>query len=157
MDSSPDRQMRASTALAVRRRSSQDRRRLTALGSALGFRLSGEILTRSWWLSSLAPTIMSSRFSSGIRDMCSTKKPGSSANCGSAPLRDEEAIAGWRSRAGHRAAQSVGRKGVFRDYRLRVAAVVRDYGMSERREQAPAESRAIYGVSGCPKPDWSII
>jgi hypothetical protein len=35
----------------------------------------------------------------------------------------------------------------FRDYRLRVAAVVRGYGMSERREQAPADSRAIYDVS----------
>ena len=56
--------------------------------------------------------------------------------------RDEEAVAGWRSRAGHRAAQSAGRNGVFRDYRLRVAAVVRDYGMSERRKQAPADSRA---------------
>ena len=44
----------------------------------------------------------------------------------------------------HRAAQLAGRKGVFRDYRLRVAAVIRDYGMSERREQAPADSRAIY-------------
>jgi heme-degrading monooxygenase HmoA len=60
--------------------------------------------------------------------------------------RDEEAVAGWRSRAGHRAAQSAGRKGVFRDYRLRVAAVVRDYGVSERRDQAPADSRAIYDV-----------
>ena len=47
----------------------------------------------------------------------------------------------------HRAAQLAGRKGVFRDYRLRVAAVVRDYGMSERREQASADSRAIYDVS----------
>ena len=60
--------------------------------------------------------------------------------------RDEEAIAGWRARAGHRAAQSAGRKRIFRDYRLRVAAVSRDYGMSERREQAPADSRAIYDV-----------
>jgi heme-degrading monooxygenase HmoA len=60
--------------------------------------------------------------------------------------RDEEAVACWRSRASHRAAQSAGRKGVFRDYRLRVAAVVRDYGMSERRHQAPADSRAIYDV-----------
>jgi len=32
-------------------------------------------------------------------------------------------------------------------YRLRVAAVVRDYGLSERREQASADSRAIYDVS----------
>jgi heme-degrading monooxygenase HmoA len=58
--------------------------------------------------------------------------------------RDEEAVAGWRSRNRHRAAQLAGREGVFRDYRLRVAAVVRDYGMSERRQQAPADSRAIY-------------
>ena len=60
--------------------------------------------------------------------------------------RDEKAVAGWRSRDCHRAAQLAGRKGVFRDYRLRVAAVMRDYGMSERREQAPADSRAIYDV-----------
>jgi heme-degrading monooxygenase HmoA len=61
--------------------------------------------------------------------------------------RDEEAVAIWRSSAGHRAAQSAGRKGIFRDYRLRVAAVVRDYGMCERREEAPADRRAIYDVS----------
>jgi heme-degrading monooxygenase HmoA len=61
--------------------------------------------------------------------------------------RDEKAVAGWRSSDGHRTAQSAGREGVFRDYRLRVAAVVRDYGRSERREQAPADSRAIYDVS----------
>ena len=60
--------------------------------------------------------------------------------------RDEEAVADRRSRAGHRAAQSAGRTSVFRDYRLRVAAVVRDYGMSEHREQAPTDSRAIYDV-----------
>jgi len=61
--------------------------------------------------------------------------------------RDEQAVANWRSRASHRVAQSAGRDRVFRDYRLRVAAVIRDYGMSERREQAPADSRAIYDVS----------
>jgi heme-degrading monooxygenase HmoA len=60
--------------------------------------------------------------------------------------RDEEAVAGWRSSTRHRAAQFAGREGVFRDYRLRVAAVVRDYGMSERRQQAPPDSRAIYDV-----------
>ncbi len=58
--------------------------------------------------------------------------------------RDEEAVACWRARADHRAAQSAGRHGIFSDYRLRVAAVVRDYGMSERRDQAPVDSRAIY-------------
>ena len=61
--------------------------------------------------------------------------------------RDEEAVAGWRCQAGHRAAQSAGRWGVFRDYRLRVAAVVRDYGMLEHREQVSADSRAIYDRS----------
>ena len=45
----------------------------------------------------------------------------------------------------HREAQRAGRSGVFRDYRLRVAAVLRDYGMSERREQAPQHSRAAHG------------
>src|SRR5262249_25753857 len=50
--------------------------------------------------------------------------------------RDETAVAPWRTHAEHRQAQAAGRAGIFRDYRLRVAAVVRDYGMSERREQA---------------------
>jgi heme-degrading monooxygenase HmoA len=58
--------------------------------------------------------------------------------------RDEEAVAAWRRHPGHRATQSAGRKGIFSDYRLRVAAVVRDYGMMERREQAPADSRALH-------------
>ena len=60
--------------------------------------------------------------------------------------RDETAVTAWRCHAGHRATQSAGRKGIFRDYRLRVAALVRDYGMSERREQAPADSRAAHDV-----------
>jgi len=33
---------------------------------------------------------------------------------------------------------------LFRDYRLRIADVVRDYGMSERAE-APADSKARHG------------
>ena len=55
--------------------------------------------------------------------------------------RDEAAVAQWRRHVGHRAAQSAGRSGIFRDYRLRVAAVVRDYGMTQSREQAPGDSR----------------
>ncbi len=58
--------------------------------------------------------------------------------------RDEAAIAAWRNHDGHRTAQSAGRAGVFRDYRLRVAAVARDYGLSERREQAPADSQSTH-------------
>ncbi len=59
--------------------------------------------------------------------------------------RDEAAVTAWRGQASHRATQAAGRGGIFRDYRLRVAAVVRDYGLSERRDQAPADSRAAHG------------
>ena len=58
--------------------------------------------------------------------------------------RDEEAVAAWRRLEAHRATQARGREIVFADYRLRVAAVLRDYGMSERAE-APADSRAVHG------------
>lgn len=57
--------------------------------------------------------------------------------------RDEEAVRAWRNHPGHRATQGEGRDGVFRDYRLRVAAVLRDYGLTER-EEAPADSRAVH-------------
>lgn len=52
--------------------------------------------------------------------------------------RDEDAVRTWRAQTEHRAAQIAGRAGVFADYRLRVAAVVRDYGMFERA-QVPAD------------------
>jgi heme-degrading monooxygenase HmoA len=58
--------------------------------------------------------------------------------------RDEDAVARWRNVAEHRAAQAKGRGGIFRDYRLRIASVVRDYGMNERAE-APKDSRAKHG------------
>ena len=58
--------------------------------------------------------------------------------------RDEEAVRVWRNLEGHRKAQAQGREGVFADYRLRVAHVLRDYGMSERSD-APSDSRKIHG------------
>jgi heme-degrading monooxygenase HmoA len=58
--------------------------------------------------------------------------------------RDEEALANWRKLAHHRDAQSQGRQMMFEDYRLRVAGVIRDYGMTER-DQAPEDSRAVNG------------
>jgi len=58
--------------------------------------------------------------------------------------RDEDAVRQWRELEPHRAAQAQGRAGIFADYRLRVAGVLRDYGMAER-EQAPADSRALHG------------
>ena len=58
--------------------------------------------------------------------------------------RDEAAVKAWRNLEHHRQAQHAGRAGIFRDYRLRVAAVVRDYGMN-RRAEAPADSRLVNG------------
>lgn len=58
--------------------------------------------------------------------------------------RDEEAVKQWRNLSEHRAAQAQGRGGIFADYRLRVAAVVRDYGKFERT-QAPADSVRRHG------------
>jgi heme-degrading monooxygenase HmoA len=58
--------------------------------------------------------------------------------------RDEEAVARWRSFERHRIVQARGRAGIFADYRLRVANVLRDYGMKDR-EQAPTDSRTAHG------------
>lgn len=60
--------------------------------------------------------------------------------------RDEEAVRRWRNLPPHRKAQAAGRGGVFRDYRLRVAAVLRDYGLMERSE-APDDSRAVHDAT----------
>ena len=57
--------------------------------------------------------------------------------------RDEECLAKWRQLDAHRAAQSAGRRTMFKEYRLRIAEVVRDYGKDER-EQAPADSRRAH-------------
>lgn len=59
--------------------------------------------------------------------------------------RDQEAVARWRQLEAHRQAQAAGRGGIFLEYRLRVAEVIRDYSMSER-DQAPADSRAVHGA-----------
>lgn len=58
--------------------------------------------------------------------------------------RDEDALSAWRHQAEHRIAQGKGRHKHFADYRLRVAGVLRDYGMSER-DEAPADSVALHG------------
>lgn len=57
--------------------------------------------------------------------------------------KDEEAVRQWRNLEVHRATQSLGRNGIFADYRLRVAAVIRDYGMHDRAE-APGDSREAH-------------
>ena len=58
--------------------------------------------------------------------------------------RDEEAVKAWRNTEEHRQAQKAGRGGIFAGYRLRIAHVVRDYGLTER-DEAPADSRAVNG------------
>jgi len=57
--------------------------------------------------------------------------------------RDEAAVENWRKTDIHRAIRANSRRTIFKDYRLRVAAVLRDYGLFER-EQAPADSRAAH-------------
>ena len=59
-------------------------------------------------------------------------------------FRDEEAVKAWRTTADHRRAQAAGRGGVFAGYRLRVAQVLRDYGLADR-DEAPADSKAAHG------------
>ena len=58
--------------------------------------------------------------------------------------RDESSVVTWRRLEEHRAAQATGRAGIFADYRLRVADVLRDYGLRER-DEAPADSRNRHG------------
>ncbi|HUU71278.1 MAG TPA: antibiotic biosynthesis monooxygenase [Burkholderiales bacterium] len=57
--------------------------------------------------------------------------------------RDEEAVQQWRNIEEHRRVQGAGRRSIFADYRLRVAQVMRDYGLNDR-EQAPGDSRAAH-------------
>ena len=59
-------------------------------------------------------------------------------------FRDEAALDEWRRTAAHREAQAAGRGGIFEGYRLRIAEVIRDYGMDDRT-QAPRDSVAAHG------------
>ena len=56
----------------------------------------------------------------------------------------EDAIKEWRNLEAHRIAQTKGRTHIFSDYHLRIAQVVRDYGMYERKE-APWDSKSYHG------------
>lgn len=57
--------------------------------------------------------------------------------------RDEESIQKWRNLEMHRHAQAKGRNEVFKDYHLRIATVVRDYGMFNR-EETPEDSSEFH-------------
>jgi heme-degrading monooxygenase HmoA len=58
--------------------------------------------------------------------------------------RDDECVRKWRTLQKHREAQKQGRAGIFKDYRLRIAQVSRDYTMDKRKE-APDDSVKIHG------------
>ncbi len=58
-------------------------------------------------------------------------------------FRDDEAVKQWRNLAAHRSAQAKGRNELFANYRLRIASVIRDYGMAERAE-APEDSLKVH-------------
>jgi heme-degrading monooxygenase HmoA len=58
--------------------------------------------------------------------------------------RDDVSVHAWRNLERHRRAQARGRGELFADYRLRVASVVRDYGLQERGD-APVDSRDVHG------------
>ena len=58
-------------------------------------------------------------------------------------FRDEGAVEAWRNVPGHRKTQAKGRAKIFENYRLRIAGVIRDYGMNERA-QAPKDSRVAH-------------
>jgi heme-degrading monooxygenase HmoA len=64
--------------------------------------------------------------------------------------RDEASVRAWREHPEHRIAQAEGRCGVFEDYRLRVAAVMRDYGLYERDEAPQYHAPVERPVSSCP-------
>ena len=57
--------------------------------------------------------------------------------------RDEEAVRQWRNVDAHRRIQAAGRESIFADYQLRVAEVIRDYGIDDRAE-APEDSRRVH-------------
>ena len=59
--------------------------------------------------------------------------------------RDEASIQQWRELEPHRGAQVQGRHGVFANYRLRVAEVLRDYGLADRT-QAPVDSQGYHAA-----------
>ncbi|UDL95070.1 antibiotic biosynthesis monooxygenase [Lichenihabitans sp. PAMC28606] len=58
-------------------------------------------------------------------------------------FRDQEAVRRWRNSRAHRSTQIRGRSSVFTDYRLRVAEVIRDYGMNDR-DEAPPDSLLVH-------------
>lgn len=60
---------------------------------------------------------------------------------------NEKAVKQWRNLDAHRRAQAMGRESTFQDYHIRIAQVIRDYGI-HKREEAPSDSKSFH--SGWP-------
>ncbi len=48
--------------------------------------------------------------------------------------RDEDAVSRWRNHAEHQMAQRRGKSEIFSDFRIRVADVIRDYTLADRKD-----------------------
>lgn len=59
-------------------------------------------------------------------------------------FESEDAVTAWRNTVEHRKAQALGRARYFQNYRLRIASILRDYGMKDRA-QAPQDSQMAHG------------
>ena len=59
-------------------------------------------------------------------------------------FRDEAALDESRTLTAHPSAHKAGREDMFDDYRLKIASVMRDYGLNDR-DQAPEDSKALHG------------
>ena len=57
--------------------------------------------------------------------------------------QDEASVTRWRNLEQHRMAEAKGRGSLFKDYRIRVGRITRDYSMAAR-EQAPKDSRVAH-------------
>ena len=63
-------------------------------------------------------------------------------------FENETAVNQWRQLSEHRAAQRAGRDRIFKDYRLRVLSVIRDYGMADRRRHRQTALRFTASKDG---------
>jgi heme-degrading monooxygenase HmoA len=89
------------------------------------------------WADALKPSLMALDGFISIERFESLAQPGRYLSLSF--WRDEQSVQRWRNLEAHRMAQRDGRSHIFDDYRLRVAHVIRDYGLSDRG-QAPADS-----------------
>lgn len=48
--------------------------------------------------------------------------------------RDEDAVKRWRGHTDHQLAQKRGKSDIFADFRIRVAEVIRDYTLADRKD-----------------------